>query len=298
MLYFPDFDSLLIWIFVLIDDMNRQTELPLYTERLSNNNIPRFYDSELLTCAIFTELIGCRNKKAGHKFISGHYHQWFPNLPCYEVYNRKLLQFRDALNYIYRIILQRYFNISLRYAIIDTAPIVIAKSQHSSKAHTATPIASKGYCASKKMFYYGVKIQIIGAMRNSKLPIPFDYCIATASEHDLNIAKQSLSEYENIQIYADKAYIDEAYQHELMDNMNVELVTPIKKRKNEKQLSLFDESYNTIHACKRQRIEPLFAWIDGKTQIQTANKVRSIEGLLYHINVKMVAALLFMFVKF
>jgi hypothetical protein len=71
MLYFPDFDSLLIWIFVLIDDMNRQTELPLYTERLSNNNIPRFYDSELLTCAIFTELIGYRIKKAGHKFISG-----------------------------------------------------------------------------------------------------------------------------------------------------------------------------------------------------------------------------------
>ena len=62
---FQDRDSLLIWLFLLIDTLYAQTELPLYTERLSNNRFPFFTDQELITCAVFAELVGCKNKKQG-----------------------------------------------------------------------------------------------------------------------------------------------------------------------------------------------------------------------------------------
>ena len=62
-LTFDDNDSLLIWLYLLIDSLFTQTELPLYTERLSNNKYPFFTDVELFTCAVFTELIGFKNKK-------------------------------------------------------------------------------------------------------------------------------------------------------------------------------------------------------------------------------------------
>ena len=46
------------------------------------------------------------------------------------------------------------------------------------------------------------------------------------------------------------------------------------------------------------RIDILFGRTNNKTNIKNTSKVRSIEGLLYHIHVKMVAAHLFMYVKF
>ncbi len=62
---FSDVDSFLVWLYSTIDDMNSQTELPLYTERFSNNCIPYFTDTELFTYAIYTEMLGCHSKKSG-----------------------------------------------------------------------------------------------------------------------------------------------------------------------------------------------------------------------------------------
>ena len=57
-----DVDSLLIWLYITIDNVNTQTELHLYTERFSNNRLPCFSDNELFTCAIFSEMLGFHNK--------------------------------------------------------------------------------------------------------------------------------------------------------------------------------------------------------------------------------------------
>ena len=42
----------------------------------------------------------------------------------------------------------------------------------------------------------------------------------------------------------------------------------------------------------RQPMESLFNWIDEKTGIQTASKVRSTQGLLVHVYGKLAAAML------
>ena len=76
-LKFDDLDTFLIWLYTLIDNLFTQTELRLYTMRLSNNNYPYFTDSELFTCAIFAELIGLRTKKHGYQYIRKHYLSWF-----------------------------------------------------------------------------------------------------------------------------------------------------------------------------------------------------------------------------
>jgi len=101
---FDDVDSLLIWLYIIIEDMNTQTELPLYTERYSNNRIPYFSDNELFTCAIFSKMLGFHCKKAGYDYISRHYQSWFPLLPSYEVYSRKLNKYNEALGYIFKVI--------------------------------------------------------------------------------------------------------------------------------------------------------------------------------------------------
>jgi len=103
---------------------------------------------------------------------------------------------------------------------------------------------------------------------------------------------------ENIDLYADKAYIDKNFQLDLFDNIRVKLMTPKKKTKGQRHFTLFQQAFNTIHSSIRQPIETLFGWINDQTNIENASKVRSVEGLLYHINVKMVAALMMLIVQF
>lgn len=253
-----------------------------------------------MTCAIFAELMGYHTKKDGYKYICRHYRSWFPKLPKYEVYNRKLNKFYDAFAYIFRQLRACYVCCYESKGQIDTAPIVVCHAQHSATAKAAQPFVSKGYCAAKKMYYVGAKLQIIAQNRNHALPIPVDYQLETASKHDLQIAKQTIrsAPIENMDIYADKAYIDNEFQLELFENHHINVITPHKKKKGQSRLTLFQQAFNTIHASARQPIDTLFAWIHDKTNIQNASKVRSVQGLFSFINIKMVAALIMLIFNF
>ena len=50
---------------------------------------------------------------------------------------------------------------------------------------------------------------------------------------------------------------------------------------------------STAVARVRQPIEALFAWIEEKTGIEYASKVRSYQGLMVHVFGKLAAALFF-----
>ena len=54
-----------------------------------------------------------------------------------------------------------------------------------------------------------------------------------------------------------------------------------------------DQWLSTAVARIRQPIEALFAWIEEKTGIKCASKVRSYKGLMVHVFGKLAAALLF-----
>jgi len=141
---FDDIDTLLIWIYLFIDNLFTQTELSLFTMRLSNNNCPHFTDTELFTCAIFTELIGFNTKKDGYLSIQRHYLSWFPKLPSYEVYNRKLNKYHEALAYIFQMLRNKYASPNQSIAQIDAAPISVCQAQHSATAAAAKPFVTKG----------------------------------------------------------------------------------------------------------------------------------------------------------
>lgn len=298
-LKFDDRDLVLIWLYLEIDKLFAQTELPLYTERLSNNATPSFTDAELFTCAVFAELMKCVDRKSGYLYIAKHYGDWFRQLPGYEVYNRKLNKYHEALTYIFSAFRTTYGQADQPFAMIDTEPIEVCQPQHSRHAKAAKPFASKGYCPAKKKYYVGAKLQIIAQGRSNQLPFPGEYYIATASRHDLDIAKETLpdSDLEFMDLYGDLAYPDEEFERELYDHKGIILKMPNKKPKGQ-QLSLFQKAENSIHSSIRQPIDTLFGWIDRQTRIQQASKVRSVTGLFLHIHLKMLAALILLIIEF
>ncbi len=99
---------------------------------------------ELFTCGIFAELVRCLDKNAGFYYIKEHYYDWFPALPSYEVYNRKLNKYHEALVYTFKV-LRKNDDANQGLAMIDTSPIEVCQAQHSYQLKAAQSFVSKNY---------------------------------------------------------------------------------------------------------------------------------------------------------
>ncbi len=69
------------------------------------------------------------------------------------------------------------------------------------------------------------------------------------------------------------------------------LYRPIKKKKGQKELALTDRIYSQIVSQVRQPIESFFNWVEEKTGIEIASKVRSYKGLMVHVFGRLAAAM-------
>jgi transposase len=162
-------------------------------------------------------------------------------------------------------------------------PVVVAVGSRSGTAKTAEELCERGYCPSKKMWYYGVKIHILAEERLNSVPIPREILITKASEHDLPAGKRLLENAEDIDVFADKAYIDDDWGYDLQLQF-AELNTPFKERgKNQIPLDDGERAWNAFVSSRRQPIEVLFSIISRVTGLQKASFVRSEKGLLSFI---------------
>lgn len=169
-------------------------------------------------------------------------------------------------------------------------PIIVAGNKRSSFAKTAKDICDKGFCSSKNMYYYGLKLHTIGFVRPSTIPMP-EYCWFTSAEaNDLNAAKDILDTIYNRKIYGDKIYFVEEYNKKLESQNNTTIITPVKKVKGQQFQDAADNLFSAAVSGIRQPIESFFNWIIEKTKIQNATKVRSSKGLITHVWGKLAAA--------
>jgi hypothetical protein len=47
--------------------------------------------------------------------------------------------------------------------LIDSFPVTLAKQGHRFKAYVTKELADSGYCATKKLYYYGLRMHVIGS---------------------------------------------------------------------------------------------------------------------------------------
>ncbi len=236
-----------------------------------------------------------RDIKQIHTYASNHLKEWFPQLFCYETFVRRIDAMGEMLPAFLQLLIDRQCNIEIRsrFKLIDSFPIVLAGPKRSNQAKVAPEIANKGYCATKSLFYYGVKLHILGSDRDGQLPIPEFVGLSSGSEHDLNAFKTILPELITMEIFCDKAYCDHETRDEIL-KQGSELVTPTKLKRGQKSLDSADRLYSAAVSSIRQPIESLFSWIQEKTGIQCASKVRSYKGLMVHVFGRLAAATMMM----
>jgi len=252
-------------------------------QRLSNNFRPEFTDEECITITIFGIAEGKFEFKAIYQFIKDYWAGWFPKLPSYQKFNKRINMLAPAFRTLCALLVsQREIDETLSLNLLDSMPIIVANSKRSGSAKAAKDLCDKGYCASKGMYYYGMKLHALGQKRSAALPQITMLNLTPASENDLTVAKDWLAYVHNLLIFADKAYADQVWAKELALR-GVELITPVKKKKGQLFLDAADELYSSAVSRVRQAIESFFSWIQLKTHIQSASKVRSTNGLLAFI---------------
>jgi len=274
--------------------------------RLSNNNTPdKFTDQEAITIFLFAGYYQkCSKIKEIHNFARHYLGEWFPNLTSYSKFNNRL---NILFPIFYEIILDIISNnipddAQKNVQLIDSMPIVTCKGRNRT-AKVALDCVDKGFCSTKNMFYYGLKLHLLAFRRKGTLPFPNKIYFSAASENDLALVKQLnwFDELTDTQIFADKIYIDKDYFKPREQAIQLDLFTPVKIVKNTPEsLIKRDFAANNLFSSAvskvRQPIESFFNWIIEKSNIQNASKVRSTNGLWLHAFGKLaIACLTFIF---
>lgn len=250
-------------------------------QRLSNNFRPQFTDEECITIYLWGLMQRNFEVKAIWNYTKMHLSDWFPNLPSYQTFNKRLCFLADTLREFAAMLTECLpYDAEVKTHLMDSMPIVVAKGVRSNHASVASEFCNKGYCSSQQMYYYGVKLHVLGQKRYQTLPLPVLSLITPASENDLTCAKGFLPALQGLDIYADKIYRSKDWQNRLRENNDIEIFTPVKLAIGQKVLDSADKLYSLAVSRTRQAIESFFAWIQEKTKIQIASKVRSLQGLL------------------
>lgn len=265
-------------------------------QRYSNNCRPDFTDQEVITVYLFamSHQRLFKNKDI-HRYAQDHLTSWFPDLNSYQAFNDRLNRLCVVMNTLAGHLLYEFkpIDCSDDQSLLDSMPIILCSGKRN--GNVAKEITDKGYCSTKGMYYYGVKLHALGFRRPGRLPHPEQIVISKASENDLTVYKDNWSELENRLFFGDKIYQNQDFFKAVKEDFNSEMLTPVKYPKGvpvqvKKFNSAADDLYSKAVSRVRQPIEGLFNWLIEKSDIQNASKVRSTKGLTLHLFGRLAAA--------
>ncbi|WP_374228984.1 IS982 family transposase [Ktedonobacter sp. SOSP1-52] len=188
---------------------------------------PQLSDSEVVTIALYQELIG--EPREDH-FLRLHREQlrpFFPGLNERSRYNRRkralwavILAVRASLHLV-----QEALHVEETTAI-DSAPVPCVSYKRSKKASDFAGHADYGVCSSKAMKYFGCKLHNLVSLSGMVLGFLF----TPASHYDNQAVVELLDSVEHHlkHLLGDGAYNDQALQEYLEHARSLRLLAPVK----------------------------------------------------------------------
>ena len=204
-------------------------------QRQRNNSEPDFTDKEVLTVYLFGLAKKRETVNEIHEYAEEHFSDWFPDLPSYQSYNRRLNRLNAVFSPLFEKALEEIDDQGghknmLR--IVDSMPIMLAKGTRASQATVASErIVDVGYCSSKDTFYHGIKLHVVAERRSNQLPLLRRAGLTPGSENDLRALRRVLPEIESGVLCGDKAYCDGPLKEQLAETQDLDLLTSCQEGK-------------------------------------------------------------------
>ena len=188
---------------------------------------PQYPDSYIITLLIIKNLLGINSESALLRHLGNNHGHVFERLPERSWFNRKARKLFPLCEKIIEQLLEQLDLGNIR--VVDSTPVPVCKVYRGawSKCFPRGEHYQFGYCASKKEYYYGVKMTLI----TNELGIPTNWDITRANKHDLPAFKDMLNHIsrEHRTLVADKGYYDGELRAQLHKEDCI-LVVPDKKR--------------------------------------------------------------------
>ena len=282
-----DFESLLVIIFVLVDDWD-QLEGKFLKGRCPGAKA-EMSDSEILTLALVMDYLPFPGETQFLGFIRANYGQWFPDLLERSQFNRPLRKLESMLETLRRNWVKQLGGVNNNSFIIDTKPIPVMGYRRSKRHSDFHGSADYGYCAARKMKYFGYKLTMISTLEG--LPIAYDLVPANTDERQ---AVESILEVvRGSDIYGDKGFIGQDWQSEIFHSTGNRILTIHRENQYHQNSSQLKRLISRI----RQRIEGVFHEIQntGRNPERFLNK--TVKGLTVHMAAKIASHTLRLFLR-
>lgn len=155
------------------------------------------------------------------------------DLPSPSQYHRRKKRLAPLLARLIPEIARRWKLHTERVKIVDSAPVPVIGYVRAarSKRFTDRWRCRFGYCASKKLRYFGMKLHLV----TSKEGIPVTYTLSPANRHDVKLLPILAERLDRGTILlGDKGYVSAELHAELRETCSVHVVTPKRKNQREK----------------------------------------------------------------
>ena len=204
-------------------------------------------DAEICTIAIVAVIEFGGNFEKSRRFLKEH--NYIPNMISKSRFNRRIHRLSHALLEIFEMLAQvwKSTNTSGIY-LIDSFPVSVCQNIRISRCHIYTDEEFRGYNASKKIYFYGLKVHLITTIDGQ----PVEVLLTPGNVNDnktLHLFNFDLPEGSTI--YGDKAYTNYEVEDLLLECDKIEL-QPIRKKNHKRQ---FDVCTEFLQKMYRKGIE-------------------------------------------
>jgi len=217
--------TVLTTIFTIVDDLMKASPV-IQTALRRPGQKPRLSDSEVVTIALYQELIGEPREDHFFRLYREGLRTYFPGINERSRYNRRR---RDLWSVTLAVRMSLLIALGAHWsdtAVIDSAPTPCVGYKRSKLATDFAGQSHYGVCSSKAMQYFGVKLHNLVTLSG----IILDFMLTSAAPHDSQPVMEFLEQHKArlIEVLGDKAYNNEFLQAMSREELGVELSAPRK----------------------------------------------------------------------
>jgi hypothetical protein len=239
---------------------------------------PKLSDIELISLIIFAEF----------KSFDSEY-QLFREIQGWEiatkiertVYNRRKRKLFFVMEQIRTQLVEQLQAFETLF-VVDSMPLEVCKMARSAKSKICKEVAyaqpAIGFCASHRLHYYGYKLHAVCSIQG----VFQCFDLTPASVHDIHYLQDIKYQLSDCVLLADKGYLSQDKQMELLQQANIRLETP--QRRNQKGYKPWFSPFKKA----RRRIETLFAQLCDQFMMRR-NYGKTFQGFKTRILAKITA---------
>lgn len=269
-------DDLLTQVFVLVDDWYQA-----YGERLRPRlSGPRcsFSESEMLTLLLVMDYFPYPGEQQFLGYIRANHLALFPALLDQSQFNRRARRLSGMLEALRRYWLGQLAVTDEDTLVLDTKPVPVVGYKRSKRHSDFEGSASYGYCASRKLRYFGYKLVMVTTLSG----IPLVYDLVPANTDERAAAETVLADIHGCTILADKGFIGTDWQADIGRLTGNRIFTPMRVN----QHSQNPPAFNRLLGKFRERIEGVFNEIQNTGRHLEHLLRKKVSGICTHVSAK------------